>query len=324
MANGEDTIDIEITEEYRNYLDSLFQYYQVEGDTLQEKIAAVEEITGMSVGLLFQQAKDKEERRNIAFTPLGLPREMVINAGTPNEQVVATYDYLKDNTNFVPYIKGDATDILDGLTTDANVRTFQQKLLDAGYLRAGAYVPGFLGQSTTDALNNLLADSNNAGRKYNSYLDSILLNPKYDASMYPTEPELDYNELGNTVINTVKKQIGREPTKSEYDILLSLLAGYKTTEYKEGLEALGPQYKEVRKTLELSSTGGPTVTVPTGVLQKTELEGFVTPSNAEAKFQSKVNELFKPEMDFNQRREQTRNVANIIKSSVAGLRSIGG
>lgn len=321
MANGEDTIDIEITEEYRNYLDSLFQYYKVQGDTLQEKIAAVEEITGMSVGLLYQQAKDKEERKNIAFTPLGLPREMVINAGTPNEQVVATYDYLKDNTNFVPYIKGDAADILDGLTTDANVRTFQQKLLDAGYLRAGAYVPGFLGQSTTDAVNNLLADSNNAGRKYDSYLDSILLNPKYDASMYPTEPELDYNELGNTVINTVKKQIGREPTKSEYDILLGLLAGYKTTEYKEGLEALGPQYKEVRKTLELSSTGGPTVTVPTGELEKVEQ---VTPTNASANFEAKVRELFKPEMDFNQRREQTRNVANIIKSSVAGLRSIGG
>ena len=40
--------------------------------------------------------------------------------------------------------------------------------------------------------------------------------------------------------------------------------------------------------------------------------------------ESKVRELFKPEMDLNQRREQTQNVANIIKSSVAGLRSIGG
>ena len=315
MANGEDTIDIEITEEYRNYLDSLFQYYKVQGDTLQEKIAAVEEITGMSVGLLYQQAKDKEERKNIAFTPLGLPREMVINAGTPNEQVVATYDYLKDNTNFVPYIKGDAADILDGLTTDANVRTFQQKLLDAGYLKAGAYVPGFLGQSTTDALNNLLADSNNAGRKYDSYLNSILLNPKYDASMYPTEPELDYNELGNTVINTVKKQIGREPTKSEYDILLGLLAGYKTTEYKEGLEALGPQYKREDIMFEGRM-------IPFG--QDVERIEQVTPTNASANFEAKVRELFKPEMDFNQRREQTRNVANIIKSSVAGLRSIGG
>jgi hypothetical protein len=49
-----------------------------------------------------------------------------------------------------------------------------------------------------------------------------------------------------------------------------------------------------------------------------------TPSNSVAKFESKVRELFKPEMDLNQRREQTQNVANIIKSSVAGLGSIGG
>ena len=46
--------------------------------------------------------------------------------------------------------------------------------------------------------------------------------------------------------------------------------------------------------------------------------------DANQRFQNKVKELFKPEMDLNQRREQTRNVANVIKSSVAGLRSIGG
>ncbi len=62
------------------------------------------------------------------------------------------------------------------------------------------------------ALNSLFADANNAGQVYNNYLNKILLNPQYDTSLYPTEPELNYDELGNTVINTVKKQIGREPS----------------------------------------------------------------------------------------------------------------
>ena len=61
----------------------------------------------------------------------------------------------------------------------------------------------------------------------------------------------------------------------------------------------------------------------TGGVRKLE-EPEVVVQNAEERFTAKVKELFQPEMDLNQRREQTQNVANIIKSSVAGLRSIGG
>ena len=133
----------------------------------------------------------------------------------------------------------------------------------------------------------------------------------------PDKLELDYADLTNQVLNTVKSVVGRAPTDNELEILTGILANFKQEQFEGELTnaeiAAQPAYQEI------IFEGR-----PTGVLQKTELEGFVTPSNAEAKFQSKVNELFKPEMDFNQRREQTRNVANIIKSSVAGLRSIGG
>ena len=159
-------------------------------------------------------------------------------------------------------------------------------------------------------------DSNNAGQKFDKYLNKILLYPQYDTSLYPTEPELDYDELGNTVINTVKKQIGREPSGEEFEILLGILASYQTQEYKETLEALGPQYK--RKDIMFE---GKMIPFSQDVERVTTT---TTPSNSVAKFESKVRELFKPEMDLNQRREQTQNVANIIKSSVAGLRSIGG
>jgi hypothetical protein len=317
----EENIELEITEEYQQFLDALFQKYSITGDTMQEKISQVVELTGMPPSSIFAAEQARQERTDSAYTPLGLPREQVKYAGTPQEQVVNTYDYLVANTNFVPYIKGDSSNILDSLTTDASVQQLQTRLLDAGYLTSGSYIPGFIGKSTTQALDNLLGDANNAGENYDYYLEQILLNPKYDASLYPTEPELDYNVLGNTVISTLKKELGREPTESEYQILLGILAGYETEEYKQTLESMGPQYKEVRKTIALSSTGGPTVTVPTGEIERVQP---TTPDNAKAMFESKVRELFKPEMDLNQRREQTQNVSNIIKSSIAGLRSIGG
>ena len=163
----------------------------------------------------------------------------------------------------------------------------------------------------------MLEDANSAGKDWKSTLNFILTNPKYDTSDLPDKLELDYADLTNQVLNTVKSVVGRPPTDNELEILTGILAGFKQEQFQGELTnaeiAAQPAYKEI--VFEGRDTG---------VLQKTELEGFVTPSNAEAKFQSKVNELFKPEMDFNQRREQTKNVANIIKSSVAGLRSIGG
>ena len=312
----EENIELEITAEYQQFLDALFQKYSITGDTMQEKISKVVELTGMSPSSIFAAEQARQERTDSAYTPLGLPREQVVNAGTPEERVVNTYDYLVANTNFVPYIKGDSSNILDSLTTDASVQQLQTRLLDAGYLTSGSYIPGFIGKSTTQALDNLLGDANNAGENYDYYLEQILLNPKYDASLYPIEPELDYNVLGNTVISTLKKELGREPTESEYQILLGILAGYETEEYKQTLASMGPQYQKTEIMFEGRPTG-----VFEGEIEKVQP---TRPDNAQAMFESKVRELFKPEMDLNQRREQTQNVSNIIKSSVAGLRSIGG
>jgi hypothetical protein len=312
----DEIVDLTVAKEYQEFLNALFQEYGIEGDTVEEKLINFQSETGMSASAFYAAQQSRKDRKESAYTPLGMPREIVINAGTPSEEVVNTYDYLINNTNFVPYIKGDANDVLDSLRNDSSLKEFQQKLFDAGYLKSGSYVPGFIGESTKQALNSLFADANNAGQVYNNYLNKILLNPQYDTSLYPTEPELDYDELGNTVINTVKKQIGREPSGEEFEILLGILASYQTQEYKETLETLGPQYK--REDVMFEGKMRPFGQDIERVLSTT------TPSNSVAKFESKVRELFKPEMDLNQRREQTQNVANIIKSSVAGLGSIGG
>ena len=146
----EENIELEITAEYQQFLDALFQKYSITGETMQEKISQVVELTGMSPSSIFAAEQARQERTDSAYTPLGLPREQVVNAGTPEERVVNTYDYLVANTNFVPYIKGDSSNILDSLTTDASVQQLQTRLLDAGYLTSGSYIPGFIGKSTTD------------------------------------------------------------------------------------------------------------------------------------------------------------------------------
>ena len=84
------------------------------------------------------------------------------------------------------------------------------------------------------------------------------------------------------------------------------------------MQQVGPKYT-TGKTFTMTPSG-PQITEG---LRKVDQPEIVV-SDPTQKFEAKVRELFKPEMDLNQRREQTRNVANIIKSSVAGLRSIGG
>ena len=55
-----------------------------------------------------------------------------------------------------------------------------------------------------------------------------------------------------------------------------------------------------------------------------KIDDNVKIEDAGAKFQAKVREMFKPTKDLNQRREQSKNVVNLINRSVAGLGSIGG
>jgi len=246
------------------------------------------------------------------LTPYGMSKYMQV--GNTQE---STYDFFLNNFGISLYMPGDDTEELNKLKTRKEIETLQTQLEDAGKLKDGSYTKGFVDKSTRLAFQGLLEDANSAGKSWKEALEYILTNPKYDTSDLPDKLELDYADLTNQVLNTVKSVVGRAPTDNELEILTGILANFKQEQFEGELTnaeiAAQPAYKE------LIFEGR-----PTGVLQKTELEGFVTPSNAEAKFESKVNELFKPEMDFNQRREQTRNVANIIKSSVAGLRSIGG
>lgn len=247
-----------------------------------------------------------------SLTPFGMSKYTQV--GNTQE---STYDFFLNNFGISLYMPGDDTEQLNKLKTRKAIETLQTQLEDAGLLKDGSYTKGLVDNSTKKAFQGLLGDANSAGKDWKTTLNFILTNPKYDTSDLPEELELDYADLTNKVLNTVKSVVGRAPTDNELEILTGLLAGFKQEQFEGELTnaeiAAQPAYKEIMFEGR-----------PTGVLQKTELEGFVTPTNAEAKFQSKVNELFKPEMDFNQRREQTRNVANIIKSSIAGLRSIGG
>ena len=313
--------------EYLEWLNLKFQTYGIpetddEGNelTLSEKTALLEDegiISPYQRWLSLKQEEElEEERKAVAFTPLGMPREIIVDG-----EVVNTYDFLVETYGFEPYTKGS---VLNILTDTDDLKNLQQQLKDAGYLTAGTYNPGIVNIATTQAMERLLGDANNATdpkkRKWNNYLIDVLINPKFDTSDLPSEPDLDYNELGNTVVNTVKSEIGRDPTKEEYDILLGILAGYETDEFEQTVSSLGPKYKKQTTTVGGFGSGG--IEVETGEIIKVDSD--VKIEDAGAKFQAKVREMFKPTKDLNQRREQSKNVVNLINRSVAGLGSIGG
>lgn len=247
------------------------------------------------------------------LTPYGMSKYMQV--GNTQE---STYDFFLNNFGISLYMPGDDTEELNKLTTRKSIESLQTQLEDAGILKDGSYTKGFIDSSTRKAFQSLLGDANSAGKSWKEALEYILTNPKYDTSELPDKLELDYADLTNKVLNTVKSVVGRTPTDTELEVLTNILAGLKQEQFEGELSnaeiAAQPMYREVR---DIDTKG-------TKTLYKMTPKGFVTPTDAEAKFQSKVQELFKPELDFNQRREQTRNVANIIKSSIAGLRSIGG
>ena len=312
--------------EYLEWLNLKFQTYGIpeyddEGNklTLSQRTQVFQDKTLIAPYQAWQSIKQKEEieeeRKAVAFTPIGMPREIIVDG-----EVVNTYDFLVETMGFEPYTKGSALNILDGLSSVNELKNLQQQLKDAGYLQAGTYNPGFVNTATTQAVERLLGDSNNSGKKWNAYLIDVLINPKFDTSDLPSEPDLDYNQLGNTVVNTVKSEIGRDPTKEEYDILLGILAGYETDEFEQTVSSLGPKYKKQTTTVGGIGSGG--IEVETGEIIKVDSD--VKIEDAGAKFQAKVREMFKPTKDLNQRREQSRNVVNLINRSVAGLGSIGG
>ncbi len=316
MSNGE---ELENNLEFISYVN---QIVAANNYTIPSEIVGVDarvkyifDNFGIDLRGQFDAIKEVQEER-ILTDPVGLPNEIVVNG-----EIVNTYDYLvREFPGFVPYVIGDAKTILDSFRTEAQVKEIQQQLQDAGYLKQGSYFPGVLDEVTYEKFNELLKDSNNNGSKWRPFLTKVLTNPKLDLSDIPDKPQLDYNEITNSVISSVKREIGREPTKNELDILTGILSGYKTEEFEQGKSALiaaaGPQYKVEKIMFDGKN-------IETGGIRKLE-EPEVVVENAEEKFTAKVRELFKPEMDLNQRREQTRNVADIIKSSVAGLRSIGG
>ena len=248
--------------------------------------------------------------------PFGLPKKIKIG-GVDKD----TGDFLMETYGFTPYYPGDDLTELRNLNTRQSVQDIQTKLEDAGYLKDGSFTKGLLDESTKIAFQTLLKDANTAGQNWKITLNDVLTNPKYDTSELPDKLELDYADLTNQVMNTVKSVVGRTPTDNELDILTGILAGLQQEQFEGELSnaeiAAQPLYREEQIMFE----GRP---LKTGEISKVTPSGFADVPNAEVNFQNKVQELFKPEMDLNQRREQTTNVANVIKSSVAGLRSIGG
>ena len=326
--NSEALDELEKTqEEFQIFLNDLYTRYPLpeineetgEPYTEEEKIDYLIKNYSINPTVWFQNAQLKkereEERKAAAFTPLGMPREIIVDG-----EVVNTYDFLVETMGFEPYTEGSALNILDGLSSVNELKNLQQQLKDAGYLQAGTYNPGFVNTATTQAVERLLGDSNNSGKKWNNYLIDVLINPKFDTSDLPSEPDLDYNELGNTVVNSVRNEIKRDPTKEEFDILLGILAGYEIDEFEQTVSSLGPKYKKQTTTVGGFGSGG--VEVETGEIIKVDSD--VKIEDAGEKFKATVREMFKPTKDLNQRREQSKNVVNLINRSVAGLGSIGG
>ena len=240
-----------------------------------------------------------------------------------NKKSVTTVSLLEDNGINLDnvYFPGDEREPFEGLTTNG-IKKLQKKLETAGFLNRDNYIPGVLAGATFDAMYKLMGESNEVSTSWNTLLDTIVLAPLYDPSDLPEFQEPDFVTLTNDVIRVVKREIGRTPTQSEINILTGILGNLKETEFKEGIDALTDTLQPGYAKKEVMLEGR---MVPTS--EVVEVDRPSQPrevASAEDVFAAKVRDLFKPEMDLNQRREQTKNVANIIKSSIAGLRSIGG
>ena len=160
--------------------------------------------------------------------PFGLPKKIKIG-GVDKD----TGDFLMETYGFTPYYPGDDLTELRKLNTRQSVQDIQTKLEDAGYLKDGSFTKGLLDESTKKAFQTLLADANTAGQNWNSTLSDVLTNPKYDTSELPDKLELDYADLTNQVMNTVKSVVGRTPTDNELDILTGILAGLQQEQFEE-------------------------------------------------------------------------------------------
>ena len=202
MSNGE---KLENNFEFISYINQIVQVNNfvipAEIIGIDAKLKYISDNYGLDLKADFDAIKDEQEER-ILKDPVGLPNEIVVNG-----EVVNTYDYLvREFPGFVPYVTGDAKSILDSFKTDAQIQAIQQQLQDAGYLKQGAYFPGVLDEVTYQKFNELLKDSNNNGSKWRSFLNKVLTNPKLDLSEIPDKPQLDYNDITNTVISSVKKE----------------------------------------------------------------------------------------------------------------------
>ena len=252
-------------------------------------------------------------------TPIGLNQYTYDKS---QKKSIPTIDLLVSNGFAIEeiYFPGDETEPFEGLTKDG-VKKLQKKLETAGFLNRDNYIPEILAGSTFDAMYKLMGESNELGTSWNTLLDNIVIAPLYDPSDLPEFEKPDFVTLTNDVIRVVKREIGRTPTQSEINILTGILGNLKETEFREGIDALTdtlqPGYAKKRVFDQETETIVERV-------EEVDVPGQRQVASAEDVFAAKVRDLFKPEMDLNQRREQTKNVANIIKSSIAGLRSIGG
>ncbi len=151
--------------EYLEWLNLKFQKfgteeYDEDGNklTLSQRTALLEDrgiISPYQMWLSIKQKEEREEeRKEAAFTPLGMPREIIVDG-----EVVNTYDFLVETMGFEPYTKGS---VLNILTDIDDLKNLQQQLKDAGYLTAGTYNPGIVNTATTQAMERLLSDANNA------------------------------------------------------------------------------------------------------------------------------------------------------------------
>jgi hypothetical protein len=264
-------------------------------------------------------ADEKEFDRNPP-TPIGLN---TYTYDRDKNKSVPTVTILKDNNIELDnvYFPGDESQPFEGLNTNG-IKKLQKKLETAGFLNRDNYIPGVLAGGTLNAMYKLMGESNELNTAWDTLLDNIVLAPLYDPSDLPKFEEPDFVTLTNDVIRVVKREIGRTPTQSEINILTGILGNLKETEFKEGIDALTDTLQPGYAKKEVMFEGR---MVPTSEVVEVDVPSQPREvASAEDVFATKVRDLFKPEMDLNQRREQTKNVANIIKSSIAGLRSIGG
>lgn len=158
------------------------------------------------------------------------------------------------NAPFQVRVAGDAEKILKGMDPAVLAR-LQDRLVSAGYMPGGAFVPGDpTNPKTLDAFRSLLTQANGKGMIWQEALsdtERVIKETGIGADelddgpapfVAPTYTAPDYATLAQTVKDQMRDALGRDPDEDEMALLTAELSGWDREAYESDVAGQRAQY----------------------------------------------------------------------------------